>query len=182
MRAKLTMAMLSNVLAALRKSRKISDVTIVSPDKAASRIARRYGAKFLWEGKSRGLNRAVRLAIGKLEQRRAEAAMVVHADLPILTTHDVNEFLSRSWNSDVAIVPCKNGTGTNALLLRPPNVIKPVFGTGSFKIHLSLAKRTKLRWKVLRIRGIQFDIDNDQDLRRFMRYYKRSETFRLLKD
>jgi 2-phospho-L-lactate guanylyltransferase len=179
-RTKLTVAMLSNVLVALRKSRKISDVMVVSADKTASRIANLYGAKFLWEGKSHGLNRALRLAIGELQRRTTGTAMIIHADLPILTSRDIDNFLTRSQGFQIAMVPCKNGTGTNALLLRPPNVIPPVFGKGSFKRHLSLAKKRRSRWKVLRIRGIQFDIDDPQDLHQFMRYHTRSDSFRFL--
>lgn len=180
-RAKLTVAMLRNVLVALRKSRRISNVTVVSADKTASRIARHHGANFLWEGRRPGLNRALRLAIGKLKHRRAKAAMIVHADLPLLTAQDINEFLTRSQGFEIAMVPCKNGTGTNALLLRPPDVIPPAFGIESYKMHLSLAKKRRFRWKVLRIRGIQFDIDDPRDLGKFMRYHAHSESFRFLK-
>jgi 2-phospho-L-lactate guanylyltransferase len=180
-RAKLTVGMLTNVLVALRKSRRISDVTVVSADKSASRIARRCGASFLWEGRRAGLNKGLRLAIGKVEQRGVEAAMVIHADLPLLTTQDINEFLTRSQDFEIAIVPCKNGTGTNALLLRPPNAIPPAFGIESYKTHLSLAKKRRLRCKVLRIRGIQFDIDDPRDLAKFMRHHADSEICQFLR-
>jgi len=180
-RAKLTVAMLSNVLVALRKSRRISDVTVVSADKSASKIAHRHGAEFLSEGRRHGLNRALRLAIRELEQRTTGTVMIIHADLPLLTTRDVDKFLSRAQGFQIAIVPCKNGTGTNALLLRPPNAIPLVFGKGSFKTHLSLAKKARFRWKVLRIRGIQFDIDDPRDLRKFTRQDARGESFRFLR-
>lgn len=179
-RRKLTIAMLSNVLVALRKSRKINDVMVVSGDKSVSRIAHLYGAKFLWEGKRHGLNKALKLAIGKLDQESPETAMIIHADLPLLTTKDVNEFVSRSKRVQIAIAPCKNGTGTNALLLRPPTAIPPAFGKGSFRTHLSLARKTKFRWKVLRISGIQFDIDEPRDLHEFMSHGARGEDFRFL--
>jgi len=180
-RAKLTVAMLSNVLSALKKSRGIGDVTVVSADKSASRIASRHGAKFLPERRRHGLNSALRLAIEELEQRNTGTAMIIHADLPLLTSRDVDKFLSRAKGFQIAIVPCKNGTGTNALLLRPPNAIPPVFGKGSFETHLSLAKKTKFRWRVLRIRGIQFDIDDPRDLRKFTRQDARGESFRFLR-
>jgi 2-phospho-L-lactate guanylyltransferase len=179
-RAKLTLAMLRNVLVALRNARGISDVTVVSGDRSASRIAHSHGATFLWEGRRRGLNKAMKLAIAKLEQGPTGAAMIIHADLPLLTSHDVDSFVTRSQDCHIAIVPCKNGTGTNALLLRPPNAIPPVFGKESCKMHLSLAKKTGFRWKVLRIRGIQFDIDNPGDLRQFMRHNGRNRRFRFL--
>lgn len=180
-RAKLTVAMLSNVLIALKKSRRITDVTVVSADKKASRIAHRHGAEFLSEGRGHGLNRALRLAIRELEKRTTGTAMIIHADLPLLTTRDVDKFLSRAQGFQVAIVPCKNGTGTNALLLRPPNAIPLVFGKGSFKTHLSLAKKARVRWRVLKIRGIQFDIDDPRDLRKFTRQDAKGESFRFLR-
>ena len=179
-RAKLTLAMLRNVLDAVGNARGISDVTVVSGDRSASRIAHSHGAKFLWEGRRRGLNRAMKLAIAKLEQNLTGAAMIIHADLPLLTSHDIDSLVTRSQDCGITIVPCKNGTGTNALLLRPPSVIPPVFGKGSYKTHLSLAKKTGFRWKVLRIRGIQFDIDDPRDLRQFMRHNGRNPCFRFL--
>jgi len=179
-RRNLTVAMLSKVLVALRGSRRIDDVMVVSGDKSVSRIAHLYGAKFLWEGKRHGLNKALKLAIGKLDQEGAETALIIHADLPLLTTKDVNEFVSSSKHVHIAIAPCKNGTGTNALLLRPPTAIPPTFGKGSFRTHLALAKKTKLRWKVLRISGIQFDIDEPRDLHEFMSHGALREDFRFL--
>jgi 2-phospho-L-lactate/phosphoenolpyruvate guanylyltransferase len=180
-RAKLTVAMLSNVLVALRRSRRISDVTVVSADKSASEIAHRNGAEFLSEGPRHGLNSALRLAVRELKQQSAGTAMIIHADLPLLTTRDVDKFLNRAQGFQIAIVPCKNGTGTNALLLRPPDAIPLVFGKGSFKTHLSLAKKAKFRYRVLRIRGIQFDIDDPRDLRKFTRQDAKGESFRFLR-
>jgi 2-phospho-L-lactate guanylyltransferase len=179
-RARLTVAMLSNVLVALSKSQEISDVTVVSADGAVSAIAHRYGANFLCEGKRPELNKALRLAIRKLARRSNEAVMIIHADLPLLTTGNVDLFLRRSRHFEVAIVPCKNGTGTNALLLRPATAISPVFGKASFKTHLSQAKKGKLRWTVLRIPEIQFDIDDSKDLYKLMRYHARLRAFRFL--
>lgn len=179
-RAKLTIAMLTNVLAALSRSPRISSVTVVSGDKSTSKIAHRFGAEFLWEGTGHGLNRALRLAVRELDERTT--AMMIHADLPLLKTKDVDQFVTRSQHFQIAIVPCKNGTGTNALLVRPPSAISPVFGKGSFGKHLSQAKRTGLPWKVLRIRGIQFDIDDNQDLRKFIRYGARGQSFRFLRN
>jgi len=180
-RAKLTLAMFRNVLLALRSARKISEITVVSHDRSASRIARRYGAKFLWEGRGHGLNRAVRLAIGRLDYEPNGAAMIIHADLPLVRARDIDKFLAQSQDSQIAIVPCKNGTGTNALLLTPPHAIRPVFGKGSYRTHLALAKQSGLRCKVVRIRGIQFDIDDPKDLRRLVQHDGLNGTFSFLK-
>jgi 2-phospho-L-lactate/phosphoenolpyruvate guanylyltransferase len=179
-REKLTVAMLSNVLTALANSRNVSTISVVSADKSALRIVRRYGADFLSEGRRHGLNPALRLAIRKLEQGAVGTVMIIHADLPLVTAEDIDRFLDRAKGSKVALVPCKNETGTNALLLTPPSAIPLVFGKGSFKTYLWLAKKARFQPKVLKIRGIRFDIDDPQDLCEFIHGRKCNETFRFL--
>jgi 2-phospho-L-lactate guanylyltransferase len=180
-RAKLTEAMFRNVLVALRKARRVSDITVVSRDRLAARIARQYGARFLWEGRGHGLNRAVKLAIERLDHEGSQAAMIIHADLPLLKPSDIDKFLTQARGAQIAIAPCKNGTGTNALLLAPPDTIQPVFGEGSYRTHLALARKTGLRYKVLRIHGLQFDLDEPRDFRRLTHYDGLNGTFDFLK-
>jgi len=175
-REQLTVAMLTDVLHALGESAGISDITVVSADKKIPAIARRYGAQFLGEGNRRGLNRALRLAIRTVEQSGDGTVMIVHADLPLLTTHDIDTFLARSQGYELAIAPCKEDLGTNALLLRRPNIIPLSFGNGSFKKHLSHAKKGKLRYKVVRLPGLRFDIDAPSDLRQLVHRRVRNET------
>lgn len=179
-REQLTIAMLTDVLPALRESASIRDIIVVSADKKLRTIARRYGAQFLWEGKRRGLNRALRLAMRAVEERGEGAVMIVHGDLPFLTTRDIDTFVARSNGYELAIAPCKEDTGTNALLLRHPKTIPLSFGKRSFRKYLSHAQKRKLRYKVVRIPNIRFDIDEPRDLRQLMRRRVRNESQRLL--
>lgn len=180
-RAVLTVTMLSNVLMALRKSKVISEVTVISADRHVRQIAHKYGGAFLWEGQARGLNRAVKLATRRLAERNIKTALIIHADLPLLTSRDISKLVSKSRGFHVVIVPSRDGAGTNALVLSPLNAIPPVFGKGSFGKHQLLANQRKLRSRALRVRGIAFDIDEPQDLHQLMRCGVRNETFRLLK-
>lgn len=179
-RAQLTIAMLSDVLSALRGSHRVTSTTVVSADRGVQRIARTLGANFVWEGKRRGLNKGLRMAICKSQRRGATAALVVHADLPLLTSREVDRFLAVSRGYSVALASSKDGTGTNALLLKPPGVIRPAFGRGSFSRHLRLAEQKKLRCKVVKLRGISFDVDLPRDLQEFMRRPVQNATFRFL--
>lgn len=179
-RERLSVAMLTDVLHALKESIGISDITVVSADRKIPAIARRFGAHFLWEGNRRGLNRALRLAIKAVEESGDGAVMIVHADLPLLSKRDIDTFLARSQGYELAIAPCKEDSGTNALLLRGPNAIPLSFGNRSFKKHLFHAKKTKLRYKVVRLTGFRFDIDEPRDLRLLMHRRVRSGTQQFL--
>jgi len=179
-RAQLTVAMLADVLYALRKVRRIRSVTVVSADKDAGKIAMRFGANFLWEGNRRGLNKGVRLAIRNSERRGASAVLVIHADLPLLTPREIQRFLVKSRGYPMALAPSKDGRGTNALLLHPPQVIAPVFGKDSFRRHLSLSSQRGISRRVLRFRGISFDMDEPRDLVELMQRPGRNETGRFL--
>lgn len=177
-REQLTLAMLSDVLQALHGSPRIAEITVVSTDRKLPNIARRYGAEFMWEGARHGLNRALRKAIAAVGEE--EKVMIIHADLPLLVRSDISKFLARSKGYDIGIVPCKENRGTNALLLSRPGVLSPSFGKGSFRRHVSYARKKRLRYKILHILGIQFDIDTPDDLHRFMRRRVSNETGRYL--
>jgi 2-phospho-L-lactate guanylyltransferase len=179
-REQLSVSMLRDVLSVLKSARRVRSITLVSADRQVSAIARRFGAGFLWEGKRRGLNKGVRLAIKRAEQTRAAAVLVVHADLPILKPIEIDAFLEKSCDYPVGLTPSKDG-GTNALLLRPPRVITPVFGKDSLRRHLRLAKEKKAPCKVLGISGIRFDVDEPKDLIQLMRQPLRNETGQFLK-
>lgn len=180
-RSQLSTAMLVDVLHALEKVRQIRKITVVSADVSVRRIARSMGARFLWEGKRRGLNKGVRLAIRDALRRKESAALILPSDLPLTTPHEITRFLHLSRGYPIAINPSKDGGGTNALLLRPPAIIAPAFGKNSFRRHLSTARRKGLRPRVVRLRGIALDVDEPADLAHLRRLRLRNETGRFLR-
>jgi 2-phospho-L-lactate guanylyltransferase len=181
-RVQLSVAMLVDVLAALRKVHRIHRVTVVSADLAARQVARSSGASFLWEGKRRGLNKGVRLAIRESVRKGATAVLIIHADIPLITARGILRFLNRAEGYAVALTPSKDGTGTNALYLRPTGAIQPAFGKNSFRRHLALASQKSILCRVVRSRGIGFDLDEPPDLNRLMRMRSlNNETSRILR-
>lgn len=180
-RDELTASMLKDVLSALTMSRRIRWVTVVSADRSVGRISRHFSASFLWEGKRRGLNKAVRMAIHQSLNKRAGAVLIVHADLPLLKPSEVDSFLERSKAYPVAVAPSRDGSGTNALFMNPPQVIQPVFGSDSFRRHLALAKKMDAPVKIIRLKGLSFDVDGPQDLAKLMRRPLRNETGKFLR-
>jgi len=178
-RAILTITMLINVLSALRRSSSVSSVTVVCADREMQTVVEKYGAAFLWEGWLRGLNPALGFAMKEVPSN--SPVLIIHADLPLLTSRDVDNLVRRAADCSVALAPSKDGTGTNAVLMRSPNMIRLSFGANSFRKHYVLARKMKLALRVVRIHGVAFDIDNEQDLDELVKYYANGQTQRVLK-
>jgi 2-phospho-L-lactate/phosphoenolpyruvate guanylyltransferase len=62
------------------------------------------------------------------------------------------------------VVPDRHGTGTNALLLSPPNVIEPSFGPGSLERHLAAARAAAVPHDTAAPATLTLDVDTPEDL------------------
>jgi 2-phospho-L-lactate/phosphoenolpyruvate guanylyltransferase len=107
--------------------------------------------------KGAGLNSELeraRLAAGGVPQ------LIIHADLPLLTTADVETLIAEAKNG-VAIAPDSNGTGTNALALSVGRPFDLCFGPDSFRLHQAQAPDATI---VTGRPGLSLDIDTVDDL------------------
>jgi 2-phospho-L-lactate/phosphoenolpyruvate guanylyltransferase len=96
----------------------------------------------------------------------AHTAEVDH--LPNATAHtaEVDHLLNATarTTAEVAIVPDRHGSGTNGLLLRPPDAIAPSFGPGSCARHRALADAAGIACRLERVPSLLLDIDTGADL------------------
>jgi 2-phospho-L-lactate guanylyltransferase len=69
-----------------------------------------------------------------------------------------------SDEASVVIVPDRHGTGTNGLLLTPPDAIPPSFGPDSCERHKALAKEAGADYRVEQPTSLLLDIDTGADL------------------
>jgi 2-phospho-L-lactate guanylyltransferase len=69
-----------------------------------------------------------------------------------------------SDSGEVVVIPDRHGTGTNGLLLAPPDAILPSFGPGSCARHGELAEAAGARWRIERVGSLLLDIDTGEDL------------------
>lgn len=170
-RAGLTVAMLKDVLFALSNARRVESITVVSADRKLRRVADHFRSEFIWEVRRRGLNRALMLAIKHAVERGKTAILVIHADLPFVTGREVDEFLAQSSRYEVAFNPSKDEDGTNALFLQSSEMIKPAFGKNSYEKYVALARTKNLRYKVIKLNRIGFDIDEPRDFLQLMSHH-----------
>ena len=127
-RRALTEAMFSDVLIARRRTASLDETLVVSVDRGARPIAAGYGA-LVRPDDDRGHDRAAIAGIGEALKRGADRALLVPGDCPMLDHAQLDQLLARPAPvGSVLIVPDRHGTGTNALLLTPPDALEPSFG------------------------------------------------------
>jgi 2-phospho-L-lactate guanylyltransferase len=141
----------------------VSEVVVVSRDRALLADARAAGALVLIE-EGMGLNRALAQAAESVRAGGRAGMLVLPADLPLLTTADVAALLDLGGTPPAVVVaPCHRGTGTNALLTTPPDVIPFAFGQDSYARHLALAAANGIQPVVYHSPTIAFDLDTPED-------------------
>jgi 2-phospho-L-lactate guanylyltransferase len=104
-------------------------------------------------------------ATGRRHARDADAVLSLSSDLPFLTPDDLLAMLRVPSSPTVTIAADRHGTGTNALLLRPPEVISYAYGPMSFDAHCRAAAEMHAVLVVVSRPGLQFDVDTPEDLR-----------------
>jgi 2-phospho-L-lactate/phosphoenolpyruvate guanylyltransferase len=161
----LAAAMVSDVLEALTAVQEIDELVVVTAEPLAARAGRAVGAHVVHDpleaGQSAAASRGISAALG----RDAERALLVPGDCPALDALEVEELLRAHRGGEIVIVADRHGTGTNALVISPPDRIAPSFGPGSCARHLELAAAAGARGRIARLPSLALDVDTADDLR-----------------
>ncbi len=177
-RMRLAAAMFTDVLHALSAASALDAVVVVTADPTLAAYARDAGAVLVDEGAPRGLNGAVNLGTEAAARLGATSLLVVLSDVPLVEGADVDELVRRAPSRGALVVPSKEGTGTNAMLRRPPRVFAPCFGGRSLEQHVAVAERAGLACEIVRNARLEFDLDTPEDLRAFAARASATETYR----
>jgi len=162
-RRQLVLSMLADVLKAVHQAPSIASSIIVSPDEKVLSFANLHGAEGVTEP-GLGLNEALNLAIRHTISKDVDSVLILPADLPFLKSADVENLIAMaSAPKDIVIAPSK-AKGTNALFLRPPDLIKLRFGGESFPLHVKEASQAGVRPRIYRSTTIALDIDEPEDM------------------
>jgi 2-phospho-L-lactate guanylyltransferase len=167
-RRDLVVDLLRRTLRATRDATRIAGTIVVTMDPAAAGIAHDHRAIGLVE-RAPGLNGAISAARSVAVARGATAVLVLPADLPAISPAEVDALIDGAATARrtdaplVALVTDQHGTGTNALLLSPPSVIDPLFGTASHDLHRAAAAAAGASF--LELDGpLALDVDTVDDL------------------
>lgn len=162
LRRELARAMFTDVLTSLRRVPRLDSVAVVTADQDADAAARSQRALVLRDTEQAGQSAAAAIGISFALTEGFDRVLLVPGDTPLLDPGEVAALLR--LRRPVSIVPDRHGTGTNALLLRPPDAIAPSFGPGSLERHVAVAAAAGVASVVEKVPTLMLDVDTGADL------------------
>lgn len=167
-------AMLRDVVEASRQAPGIAATLVVTLDPDAAEIARASGAEVCPErvadessDPDSALNLALDTAARWIRSRRGESLAVLPADLPLASPHEIHQLATAvdlEPGPAIALVRDRHRTGTNALAMRPVDVLPFSFGPNSAERHRRLAQKRGIVTHELDLPSLRLDIDSVEDL------------------
>jgi 2-phospho-L-lactate guanylyltransferase len=170
LRLDLARAMVSDVLDALSATSSISLTIVVTDEPSVAETARAQRAIVIEDSAQDGQSAAVALGIEQALSEGIERVLCIPGDCPTLDPIELTALLDTPHgeepgeSAEVVIVPDRHGTGTNGLLLAPPDAIPPSFGPDSCERHSALAATAGIRCRIERPASLLLDIDTGEDL------------------
>jgi 2-phospho-L-lactate guanylyltransferase len=175
MRTALAAAMVADVLLALAEAEAIERTIVVTRERAVAVAAGEQGAIVVADEAESGQPAAVSLGVQRALAEGFERVLCVPGDCPALDAAEVDRLLrtrplgagdagGARGEPEVVILPDRHGTGTNGLLLAPPDAIAPAFGPGSCERHRELALAAGVACRVEQLPSLLLDIDTGADL------------------
>lgn len=164
-RARLQAAMLWDLLGACRDTAGLAGALVVTADPRVARLARRRGAEPVADhAPPRGMDAGLARGLAAARAGGAARALALMGDLPLARPPDLAAALAAGAGAPVTLVPSRDGTGTNALVLSPPDVLTPALGPGSLARHLEQAARAGLVARRYPRPALALDVDTPDDL------------------
>ena len=161
-RQELCREMLGDVLEAIAESSQITQTIVVTREWDLPVV------EVPWTGisdKRRTTHsKAASLGVARAMAEGAECVALLPGDCPLIDPAELDGALRRAKPGRVAIVPDRHGSGTNALILSPPDAIEPAFGPGSRERHEKLARGFGNEVAIERLYSLSLDVDTYEDL------------------
>jgi 2-phospho-L-lactate guanylyltransferase len=163
LRGDLARAMVGDVLVALGETASIERTIVVTQEASVAAAACYRGALVVRDTAEESQSAAVALGVERALAEGFERVLCIPGDGPALDPAELDSLLEGA-GPEVVIVPDRHGTGTNGLLLTPPNAIAPSFGPGSCERHRALARAAGAVCGIERPASLLLDIDTGDDL------------------
>jgi 2-phospho-L-lactate guanylyltransferase len=165
-REALAQAMFSDVLGPLRKVEGLDAIIVVSANPGVEAAARGDGVTVVTDRSESGQSDATNVGIRHALAAAYERVLLVPGDTPLLCPREIDALLAlgQADEPQVVIVPDRHGSGTNALMISPPDAFQPSFGPDSLGRHIALAREAGLKHSVEDVPSLSHDVDTPDDL------------------
>ena len=162
--------MLENTFAAAAGARNVDRIAVVTLYPPAIELAEKFGMELIVETEQISESASVDFGSKEAKKRGATAVLRLPIDLPLVTAGDIETILDHDVEApSVVIVPSRDGTGTNAILRRPPDLFPSHFGPGSLAKHLTEAAVCRAVCRVIELQSVALDIDDPDDVSELIR-------------
>jgi len=170
-------AMIGDVLAALQNCPHVEGILLVSRDPNVPALAAEYGAEILNLEKDEDLNSAVNAASDHLLEKGVKRALILHGDIPMARSSHLSRLIEESAKSDLTLLACRHGQGTNAMLTTLPARIPFLYGQDSYQRHLKAARQSGLDVRTIDFPELALDVNSPEDLLALCRHYLGDKTW-----
>ena len=162
-RRALAEAMLFDTLSKLRRCKVLDDLLVVTSDPFVERHARWLEHEVLRQTGDTGHSAAAQAGAAAAQANGADRVAMLPVDCPLLDPEELDRRIGRARQAAL-IVPDRHRTGTNALVLSPPDAFAPAFGPDSCARHIARARAAGTGFSLEEIESLAMDLDTPADM------------------
>jgi 2-phospho-L-lactate guanylyltransferase len=158
-------AMVRDVFAALASSRELDAVAVISAEPRIAEIAGGTATTVIADARI-GHSDAALAGVEWAKEHGYDKVVMLPGDCPLLDPQELDDLIVRTREDRIefAVIPDRMGTGTNALVISPPDAVAPSFGPGSRQRHLALGLAAGRRTAEHQVPTLALDLDTAEDL------------------
>ncbi|MGK2878609.1 MAG: 2-phospho-L-lactate guanylyltransferase [Solirubrobacterales bacterium] len=158
-------AMVRDVIAALARAREVDGVVVVSAEPKLAEIAAGTADAVIPDARS-GHSDAAIAGVAWAIEHDFDRVVMIPGDCPLLDPEELDDLIARTREDRIqfAVIPDRMGTGTNALVISPPDAVDPSFGPGSRQRHIAMGLAASRRVAEHEVPSLALDLDTAEDL------------------
>lgn len=164
-RQRLAEATFLDALGKVRQCRTLDETLVVTSDPSVTRHARWLGHVVVSQPEDSGHANAASAGVRAALELGADRVAMLPTDCPLLDPAELDDRIGRSPRAAL-IVPDRHGSGTNALVLCPPDAFQPAFGRDSCALHVSRARAAGISFALERLDSLALDLDTPEDMQK----------------
>lgn len=162
-RRRLAEATFLDALGKIRHCRAIDETIVVTADSSVARRARWLGHEVVAQSEDGGHSQAASAGARAAMDRGANRVAMLPTDCPLFEPAEIDDRLGQTPRAAL-IVPDHRGTGTNALVLSPPDAFEPAFGPDSCAKHVARARAAGVNFALEELDSLALDLDTPEDM------------------